>query len=114
MHAAVFTIFNTFLGVNDSNYMEYYHVGHLSRDAVLNLFSLGYCSLEQRSLAERLFFGICSKALAIVRRLEYVPDEFQGLESMLSDTFFCNMSIFQSILDSWAIDQLFPFMPIHP
>jgi arginine decarboxylase len=109
----VVNLFDTFLGVNESNFMEYYHDGHLSRDAVLNLFSLGYCSLEQRSLAERLFFGICSKVLAIVRRLDYVPDEFQGLEAMLSDTFFCNMSIFQSIPDSWAIDQLFPIMPIH-
>src|SRR5215207_2684617 len=106
-------LFDTFSGVNEQNYMEYYHDAHVSRDAVLNLFSLGYCSLEQRSLAERLFFGICSKVLTIVRKLDYVPDEFQGLEAMLSDTYFCNMSIFQSIPDSWAIDQLFPIMPIH-
>jgi len=93
--------------------MEYYHDAHVSRDAVLNLFSLGYCSLEHRSLAERLFFGICSRVLTIIRKLDYVPDEFHGLEAMLSDTYFCNMSIFQSIPDSWAIDQLFPIMPIH-
>ncbi len=111
--APVVNLFDTFLGVNEQNFMEYYHDAHLSRDAVLNLFSLGYCSLEQRSLAERLFFGVCSKVLTIVRRLDYVPDEFQGLEAMLSDTYFCNMSIFQSIPDSWAIDQLFPIMPIH-
>ena len=80
---------------------------------MLNLFSLGYCSLEHRSLAERLFFGICSKILHIIRRMEYVPDEFEGLEAMLSDTYFCNYSIFQSMPDSWAIDQLFPIMPIH-
>jgi len=77
------------------------------------LFSLGYCSLEHRSLAERLFFAICSKVLNMIRRMDYVPDEFAGLEAMLSDTYFCNMSIFQSIPDSWAIDQLFPIMPIH-
>ena len=106
-------LFDTFVGVNESNYMEYYHDAHVSRDAVLNLFSLGYCSLEHRSLAERLFFGICDKVLHIIRKLDYVPDEFRGLEAMLSDTFFCNMSIFQSIPDSWAIDQLFPIMPIH-
>ena len=111
--APVVNLFDTFLGVNDANFMEYYHDAHVSRDAVLNLFSLGYCSLEHRSLAERLFFGICSKVLNIIRRLDYVPDEFQGLEAMLSDTYFCNMSIFQSMPDSWAIDQLFPIMPIH-
>jgi arginine decarboxylase len=111
--APVVNLFDTFAGVNDSNFMEYFHDAQISRDAVLNLFSLGYCSLEHRSLGERLFFGICWKVLHTVRKLEYVPDEFQGLESMLSDSYFCNMSIFQSIPDSWAIDQLFPIMPIH-
>jgi arginine decarboxylase len=106
-------LYDTYVGVNEQNFMEYYHDAHVSRDAVLNLFSLGYCTLEDRSLAERLFFGICSKVLHIIRKLDYVPDEFRGLEAMLSDTYFCNMSIFQSIPDSWAIDQLFPIMPIH-
>jgi arginine decarboxylase len=111
--APVVNLFDTFQGVTEQNYMEYYHDAQISRDAVLNLFSLGYCSLENRSIAERLFFGICSKVLHIIRRMDYVPDEFQGLEAMLSDTYFCNMSIFQSMPDSWAIDQLFPIMPIH-
>jgi arginine decarboxylase len=113
MPAPVMNLFDTFQGIGEQNYMEYYHDAQIARDAVLNLFSLGYCSLENRSLAERLFFGICSKVLNIIRKLEYVPDEFQGLESMLSDTYFCNYSIFQSMPDSWAIDQLFPIMPIH-
>src|SRR3954452_7761343 len=109
----VVNLFDTFQGVNESNYMEYYHDAQIAKDAVLNLFSLGYCSLEHRSMAERLFFGICGKILQIIRQMEYVPDEFQGLEAMLSDTYFCNYSIFQSMPDSWAIDQLFPIMPIH-
>jgi arginine decarboxylase len=113
MPAPVVNLFDTFCGISEQNFMEYYHDASISKDAVLNLFSLGYCTLEQRSLAERLYFGVCSKVLNIIRKLDYVPDEFQGLESMLSDTFFCNMSIFQSIPDSWAIDQLFPIMPIH-
>jgi arginine decarboxylase-like protein len=49
----------------------------------------------------------------MVRELDYTPEELQGLESMLSDTYFCNFSIFQSMPDSWAIKQLFPIMPIH-
>ncbi len=113
MPQPVVNLFDTYQGINASNYMEYYHDAQISKDAVLNLFSLGYCTLEHRSLAERLFFAICSKVLGIIRKLDYVPDEFSGLESMLSDTYFCNMSIFQSIPDSWAIDQLFPIMPIH-
>ncbi len=113
MPAPVINLFETFQGVSEQNYMEYYHDAQLSKDAVLNLFNLGYCSLENRSLAERLYFGICAKVLNIIRKLDYVPDEFQGLEAMLSDTYFCNYSIFQSMPDSWAIDQLFPIMPIH-
>jgi len=113
MPAPVVNLFDTFHGINDSNFMEYYHDAQISRDAVLNLFSLGYCSLENRSVSERLFFAICSKVLTIIRKMEYVPDEFENLESMLSDTYFCNYSIFQSMPDSWAIDQLFPIMPIH-
>src|SRR5438270_1300958 len=113
MPAPVVNLFDTFGGINDANFMEYYHDAQISRDAVLNLFSLGYCTLEQRSLAEKLFFGICSKVLHIIRKLDYVPDEFESLEAMLSDTYFCNYSIFQSMPDSWAIDQLFPIMPIH-
>ena len=113
MPAPVLNLFETFQGVSEQNFMEYYHDAQLSKDAVLNLFNLGYCSLEHRSLAERLYFGICSKVLNVIRKLDYVPDEFQGLEAMLSDTYFCNYSIFQSMPDSWAIDQLFPIMPIH-
>jgi arginine decarboxylase len=113
MPAPVANLFDTFMGINDANFMEYYHDATISKDAVLNLFSLGYCTLEHRSLAERTFYAICSKVLTIIRKLDYVPDEFEGLEAMLSDTYFCNYSIFQSMPDSWAIDQLFPIMPIH-
>jgi arginine decarboxylase len=111
--APVINLFDTYCGVTEANYMEYYHDAHVSRDAILNLFSLGYCNLEDRALGEKLYFGICAKVLGIIRKMEYVPDEFQNLEAMLSDTYFCNFSIFQSMPDSWAIDQLFPIMPIH-
>ena len=51
--------------------------------------------------------------LKLVREMDDIPEELQGLESLLSDTYFCNFSVFQSMPDSWAIDQLFPIMPIH-
>jgi len=111
--APVVNLYDTYQGLNNANFAEYYHDAQINKDAVLNLFSLGYCTLEQRSLAEKLFYGICSKVLNIVRKMEYVPEEFENLEAMLSDTYFCNYSIFQSMPDSWAIDQLFPIMPIH-
>lgn len=111
--APVVNLYDTYQGLNNANFAEYYHDAQINKDAVLNLFSLGYCTLEQRSLAEKLFYGICSKVLNIVRKMDYVPEEFENLEAMLSDTYFCNYSIFQSMPDSWAIDQLFPIMPIH-
>ncbi len=107
------TLHDVYKDVGDANFAECYHDAAVARDAVLNLFSLGYATLEQRSLAEQLYFGICSKILGLVRKLPYVPEEFAGLETTLSDTYFCNLSIFQSMPDSWAIDHLFPIMPIH-
>ncbi len=111
--APVQNLFDTYCGITDTNCAEYYHDAQIAKDMVLNLFNLGYCSLEHRSLAERLFWGICAKVLSSVKKLDYVPEEFNGLEAMLSDTYFCNYSIFQSMPDSWAIDHLFPIMPIH-
>jgi len=113
MPSPVQNLFEAYIGIDEKNFTEYYHDAQISRDSIMHLFNLGYCTLEQRSLAERLFFGICHKVLEMVRKLDYVPEEFAGLEAMLSDTYFCNFSIFQSMPDSWAIDQLFPIMPIH-
>ncbi|HET8649937.1 MAG TPA: hypothetical protein VFL95_07845, partial [Gemmatimonadales bacterium] len=66
-----------------------------------------------RALAERLFWAFGRKLQRLVKELDHVPEELQNLDTMLSDTYFCNFSVFQSMPDSWAIDQLFPIMPIH-
>jgi arginine decarboxylase len=79
----------------------------------LTLFSLGHLKLEERVLAENLFWAICRKILRIARDTGDLPEELDQLDHQLSDTYFCNFSVFQSLPDSWAIDQLFPVMPIH-
>jgi arginine decarboxylase len=99
--------------LNKKNYLESYHDAVQSVDEALNLFNLGYLSIELRSLSEQLFWAVSKKLQKIVRDLDYVPEELNGLEALLSDTYFCNFSIFQSMPDSWAIKQLFPIMPIH-
>src|SRR5438128_427541 len=99
--------------LSKKNFLESYHDAVQSVDEAMNLFNLGYLSVELRALTEQLFWAVCGRLLKIVRDLEYVPEELQGLESLLSDTYFCNFSIFQSMPDSWAINQLFPIMPIH-
>lgn len=111
--APVRNLFDTYRGISEKNAVEYFHDAQLGRDETINLFNLGYCSLEHRALAETLYFGSCSKVLKIVREMEHVPEDFNHLESTLAETFFCNFSLFQSLPDSWAIDQLFPIMPIH-
>jgi arginine decarboxylase len=106
-------LFAIYRDLSKKNFVESYHDAVQSVDEALNLFNLGYLSIELRALSEQLFWAVCGKLLKIVRELEYVPEELQGLEGMLSDTYFCNFSIFQSMPDSWAINQLFPIMPIH-
>jgi arginine decarboxylase len=106
-------LFGIYRDLSKKNYLESYHDAIQSVDEAMNLFNLGYLSIELRALMEQLFWSLCGKLLKLVRELEYVPEELQGLESLLSDTYFCNFSIFQSMPDSWAINQLFPIMPIH-
>ncbi len=106
-------LFDTYREVSRKNVLESYHDAVTSRDECLSLFSLGHLSLENRGLAEDLFWAICQKILKITRTMQQVPEELEGLERSLADTYFCNFSVFQSMPDSWAIDQLFPIVPIH-
>ena len=103
----------TFRSVSGRNLLESYHDAQQSLDSALNLFSLGYLPFDQRCLAENLFWAICRKVQKAAHELDHFPEELEGLEAMLSDTYFCNFSLFQSMPDSWAINQLFPIMPIH-
>ena len=95
------------------NIQQAFHDAQQDLDMAMNLFMTGYLPLEQRVLAENLFFAICHRIRKMTELLDYVPEELTGLNRMLSDIFFCNFSLFQSMPDSWAIKQLFPLMPIH-
>jgi arginine decarboxylase len=103
----------TYRSLSAKNLLESYHDAQQALDQGLNLFSLGYLSLEQRCIAENLYWGILRKIQKQARDLDYFPEELEGIDAMLSDTYFCNFSLFQSMPDSWAIKQLFPVMPIH-
>jgi len=106
-------LFETHKSLNKKNLLETYHDAQQALDSALNLFSLGYLSLEQRGLAENFYWSICRKIYKLASDLDYFPEELEGLDGMLSDTYFCNFSLFQSMPDSWAVKQLFPIMPIH-
>lgn len=106
-------LFETHRSINKKNLLETYHDAQQALDSALNLFSLGYLALDQRSLAENFFWAICRKILKLAADLDFFPEELEGLDGMLSDTYFCNFSLFQSMPDNWAVKQLFPIMPIH-
>jgi len=103
----------TYENLTARNAHESYNDAQESLDMALNLFNGGYLPLEQRCQAETLYWSICSKIRKLISQNDDVPEDLQGLDDMLADTYFCNFSLFQSIPDSWAIKQLFPVMPIH-
>ena len=103
----------TYRSLSSKNLLEAFHDAQQALDSALNLFSLGYLPLAQRSQAEKLYWAICRRIQKMAKELEYFPEELEVLDGMLSDTYFCNFSLFQSIPDSWAVKQLFPIMPIH-
>ncbi len=111
--AVVWNLYDTYQEVSRKNLLEAYHDAVQYKDECLTLFALGHLSLSERVLAEDYFWGACQKILRFTREMEEVPEELEGLERLLADTYFCNFSIFQSIPDTWAINQLFPIMPLH-
>ncbi|MEX1107913.1 MAG: biosynthetic arginine decarboxylase, partial [Dongiaceae bacterium] len=106
-------LFDAHATVSERRLVECWHDAQQAREQAQQMFSLGYLNIEMRSLAERLYWATCAKVRDVTRRLGRIPEELDGLEAVLSDTYFCNMSVFQSLPDSWAIDQLFPIMPLH-
>ncbi|MFG0275120.1 MAG: biosynthetic arginine decarboxylase [Phycisphaerales bacterium] len=99
--------------LTDRNLVQTFHDAMQARDELMSLFSLGYVSLPLRAAGERLFWETGAQILERARKLKEMPEDLSALPEILSDIYFCNLSIFQSLPDSWAIDQVFPIMPIH-
>jgi arginine decarboxylase len=110
----VLDLIEAYGNLSDRNLLETYHDATQARDEAMSLFSLGYMSLPMRAAAEQIFWAIGHKLLEKAsKKGGELPDEFENLPELLSDIYFCNFSLFQSMPDSWAIDQLFPICPIH-
>lgn len=99
--------------LNGKNAQECYHDAVFHRDEIRSQFNQGIVTLRERALAEKIFWQIIMKIAEEMRDRKYVPDELQDLEVVLADVYFGNFSVFQSLPDSWAIEQLFPIVPIH-
>mgnify|MGYP002381937186 FL=1 len=109
----LFDLLETYRSLSSKNLLEAFHDAQQALDSALNLFSLGYLPLNQRSMAENLYWAICRRIQKMAKDLDPYPEELEPLDSLLSETYFCNFSLFQSMPDSWAVKQLFPIMPIH-
>jgi len=96
----------------DPHYVASYHDAMRARDETTTLFSLGYLTLKQRADSECMFWTICDHIQRACLSMEEIPDELIEIDELMSEVYFCNFSIFQSIPDAWAIDQFFPMMPI--
>jgi arginine decarboxylase len=112
-HLTIRNLFETLEQINEDNYQEAYHDAVQFKEEAVSLFSFGYLNLQERARAERLYWECCDRILKIVRQQNYVPDDLEDLEKSMAVTYYCNFSVFQSAPDSWAIDQLFPIVPIH-
>ncbi|MBJ7899045.1 MAG: biosynthetic arginine decarboxylase [Cyanobacteria bacterium RI_101] len=112
-HLIVRNLRETWETISVDNYQEAYHDAVQFKEEAISLFNFGYLTLKERAGAEQLYWACCQKILDICRQQDYVPDDLEDLELNLSSIYYVNMSVFQSAPDSWAIDQLFPIMPIH-
>jgi len=106
-------LYETWQSISPENYRESYHDAVQLKEESNSLFNLGYLGLPDRALAENIFWAICHRVHALTKDMDPIPEELAGLERSLADTFYCNLSIFQSVPDHWAVKQLFPVMPIH-
>jgi arginine decarboxylase len=111
-HRVIQQLYETYAGISRKNFQEAYHDALTLKEEAITAFNLGILDLKARARVEQLFYATVEKILKIVRDLPYVPDELEGLEKHLSDTYYCNFSLFQSLPDHWAVRQLFPTLPI--
>ena len=112
-HQLVKDLYEIWDNINPRNMLEDWHDAEQIRDEALELFSHGIVDLKTRAEIEAMYWSVCHEINILCKQMKHVPDELRGLDKLLADKYFCNFSLFQSLPDSWAIDQLFPIMPIQ-
>lgn len=112
-HALVKELYSSWETLNQLSMLETWHDAQQIREEALDRFSLGLLDLKTRAQIERLFWSIAKEIYQMTNELKHIPEELLNLPKLLSDKYFCNFSLFQSLPDSWAVDQIFPIIPIH-
>ncbi len=113
MHKILHQLYETYQGIAPKNLQEAFHDAQQAKEEAESLFKFGYLSLRERAHSERIYWACCEKISDHASRLKTVPEELHQLDQLMASIYYGNFSVFQSIPDSWAIDQLFPVMPIH-
>ncbi len=111
-HELVRELYNLWDTLNQPRLIETWHDTLQCREEALELFNLGLIDLKTRAQVERLFWSIARDVFDMAESIKHSPDELKKISKLLPDKYFCNFSLFQSLPDSWAIDQIFPVMPI--
>lgn len=112
-HELVSELFTIRKDIDDKSMLESWHDAQQIREEALDRFSLGMIDLKTRAQVEKLYWSIARLVNQLAEAQRQIPEELRTLPKLLADKYFCNFSLFQSLPDSWAIDQLFPIMPIH-
>ena len=106
-------LFEVNKNLNLRNIQECYNDALYYRDEIRDMFKHGRLSLRERAFSEKIFWNTINQIAKETHKLKNIPNELEDIESAIADIYYCNFSVFQSIPDSWAIDQLFPIMPLH-
>lgn len=112
-HKVIKDLIDSFKNKDRHGPLERFHDAQQKREEAANLFSLGYLDLETRARADTLYWHICKDIQRGLKADGYIPEDLESLNSQLTEQYVCNFSVFQSLLDHWALDQLFPIAPIH-
>ena len=111
-HELVKDLYEIWDNLTPSRLIEMWHDAMQAREEALELFNLGLVDLKTRAVVERLFWSIAREVNAMGVKTKHTPEELRVISKSLADKYFCNFSLFQSLPDSWAIDQIFPIMPL--
>lgn len=111
-HELVKELYELWDNLNQTRILETWHDTLQCREEALELFNLGLIDLKTRARVEKLFWSVAREVYTMAKSIKHAPDELKKISKLLPDKYFCNFSLFQSLPDSWAIDQIFPIIPI--
>lgn len=112
-HQLVKDLYEIWDNLSPRSMLEDWHDAEQIRDEALELFAHGIVDLKTRAEIESMYWSVCHEINSLAKSLKHVPEELRGLDKLLADKYFCNFSLFQSLPDAWAIDQIFPIMPLQ-